>query len=77
MRAFYRARGAWILGVLFLLLPSCSTWYSSVHQESDGQIVITGNRRAGLLAGGPEAQLWVGTYDATTKTLTLQKAAAE
>ncbi len=72
MQRLKRLRGAWILALL-VMLPSCSSWYSSIHQTPDGKFAMTGNLLQGLAMGGPKAQLWEGTYDPATKTMTITK----
>lgn len=52
---------------------SCISWYESIERNDDGTYVLIRNERKGLLFGGPKAQLWVGRYDPSRKTMTITR----
>lgn len=61
-----RIRGAaWSCGLLLLAAPACSV-HTAIEREPSGEYVIAGFR-------GSEAQVWIGDYDPTTKTLHVKK----
>ena len=61
-----------MLGCLFVL-PSCTSWYTSIERAADGTFIMTRNLHTGLFQGGPQAQVWIGRYAPATKTMTITR----
>jgi hypothetical protein len=61
------------LAACLVTLPACNTWYGSINSRGENKFTLSGTQFGGALAS--EIQLWSGTFDPATNTMTVKRIA--